>query len=82
MFESFDEEPLSNFQKQGGYLHSREARYKWMGGSPRLMRLIQPQLKIIYCYKKVCVSFFSVVLSIHFSLTFSYVILRYYHFLS
>ena len=75
MFESFDEEPLSNFQKQG-------ARYKWMGRSPLLMRLIQPQLKIIYCYKKICVPFFSVVLSIHFSLTFSYAILRYYHFLS
>ena len=36
---------------------------------------------VIYCYKK-SVSFFSVATSIHFSLTFSYVILTSYHSLS
>ena len=38
-----------------------------------------PQSDIIYSYKK-CVSFFSVVLSIHLSLNFSYAILPSYHF--
>ena len=64
-----------------------------MGRSPRRVEkdggsveyfdaIVSASTKIYLLLSKKCVSFFSVVLSVHFRLTFSYAILKTYHSLS